>query len=99
MVVTVMHRRTISDEAAAARPWQAWRHEPRRRLRRSAAARQDRALGEAERPPRLPHSRAGKSYFWTDADIEALLESMKVRPHTPAADTDELRPLSRRQRS
>lgn len=29
---------------------------------------------------RLPHSRAGQTYFWTDDDLRDLLEFLKVRP-------------------
>jgi hypothetical protein len=29
---------------------------------------------------RLPHSRAGQTYFWTDQDVADLLEFLRVRP-------------------
>ena len=44
----------------------------------------------------LPHSRAGKSYFWTQADLDDLILALRVRP---AADDGELRPLSGRRAS
>lgn len=48
---------------------------------------------------RLPHSKAGQTYFWDDADLAALREYLRVRPDTSPAG-DGLRPVpSRRRRS
>jgi hypothetical protein len=33
--------------------------------------------------PRLPHHRAGKTYFWTDEDLADLLAQLRQRPNEP----------------
>ena len=45
---------------------------------------------------RLPHSRAGKTYFWTDEDLRALFAFLS---HRPTQETDGLRPLTGRRAS
>lgn len=51
------------------------------------------------RSGRLPHSRAGRDYYWDDEDLRAVKESLRVRPEQrPAADP--MRPIpSRRARA
>jgi hypothetical protein len=44
----------------------------------------------------LPHSRAGKTYFWTQADLDDLIAALRVRP---ASTDDELRPFTGRRAS
>lgn len=46
----------------------------------------------------LPHSRAGKTYFWTDEDLRDLFNALRHRPETDA-DDGELRPLGSRRAS
>ncbi len=46
---------------------------------------------------RLPHSKAGKSYFWTDEDVAAVLRSLQHRPDP--APTGEVRPIPSRRRA
>lgn len=48
--------------------------------------------------PRLPHSRAGKTYFWTDEDIRDLFAALRVRPDAEA-DDGALRPVGSRRAS
>lgn len=31
----------------------------------------------------LPHHRAGQTYYWTDDDIRALHDQLRVRPEAP----------------
>jgi hypothetical protein len=45
----------------------------------------------------LPHSRAGQTYFWTDADIADLLDHLKVRPS--AARPNGPRPITGQRRT
>jgi hypothetical protein len=48
--------------------------------------------------PRLPHHRAGKTYFWTDEDIVAILAALQYRPEIPQSGYKPL-PHSRRRAS
>jgi hypothetical protein len=63
-----------------------------------------RELGKTElwvkrqaRAGKLPHSRAGQSYFWDDEDLRAVKESLRVRPSVAPA-SDPLRPIPSRSR-
>jgi hypothetical protein len=49
---------------------------------------------------RLPHTKLGRTYTWTDEDIEAILEAARYRPAQPDDEgSDELRPLNGRRAS
>lgn len=48
--------------------------------------------------PRLPHSRAGRTYFWDDADLAALREALRVRP-ARSVGADPMRPVPARRRA
>ncbi len=47
---------------------------------------------------RYPHHRSGKTYFWTDDDIAAMLQAMQVRPDAKD-EPSQLRPLAGRRAS
>lgn len=46
----------------------------------------------------LPHSRAGKTYFWTDEDLRDLFNALRQRPDSVNED-GELRPVGSRRAS
>lgn len=46
----------------------------------------------------LPHSRVGRTYFWTDADLDALFAQLQVRP-AASKPVDPMRPISRPRRA
>jgi hypothetical protein len=46
---------------------------------------------------RLPHTKLGRTYTWTDEDIEAILEAARYRPGDESDDDgDDLRPITGR---
>lgn len=48
------------------------------------------------RAGKLPHSRAGRTYFWDDADLAAVRESLRVRPTVVANPLGPIPSRSRR---
>lgn len=43
---------------------------------------------------RLPHSKAGRTYYWDDEDLRALREFLRCRPGQAASSDASLRPLA-----
>jgi hypothetical protein len=62
-------------------------------VKRHTAAQVGDTIGKTEHwvkrnAARLPHHRAGQTYYWTDDDIADILAAQRVRPegeHTPGA--------------
>jgi len=50
------------------------------------------------RQGKIPHSRAGRDYFWDDEDLRAVREALRVRPESRPV-TDPLRPIPSRRRT
>lgn len=50
------------------------------------------------RAGKLPHSRAGRSYYWDDEDLRAVREALRVRPDQRPA-VDPMRPIQSRRRT
>jgi hypothetical protein len=46
----------------------------------------------------LPHSRAGRTYYWDDEDLRAAKDSLRVRPDQRPA-VDPMRPIPSRRRA
>lgn len=52
----------------------------------------------AARAREIPHSRAGRTYYWDDEDLRAVKEHLRFRPAAPAPRRDPLAPVPSRPR-